>query len=219
MKNLVLALSALLLPMTAQAQRVDVYAVRAAQNLVADLDNLHFEAQNTVRLANAPIVRQRAQQIARDSRVLSRQIQQEVVRELQRGTRTVIVARNFERISFSIEDTVRDALAMNAPAARNLSFAASRVEDSLRKVSYALHTTGPGPGPGPGRQGFEATCRVVLETIWGQDIQDFYGYATATSEAVATNLARQDGQRQCQYSLSGFNRCTVASCDANRIRL
>lgn len=233
MKHFVLALSALMLPMTAQAQRGDARAIRAAQDLVSDLDNLQLEAQQTARIAHSPIVGQKAQQIARDARVLSRQVNNQILRELQRGARDFQVKRTFDYLEPSIRNLVYEAQAMRAPAARGLEYAANRVEQSLRALSRQL-TNGPGPGPGPFPPGpgpgpgpfppgpgprpqFEATCRVVLETVWGTDIQDFYGFARAGSEAAAINLARQDGQQQCQYNLAGLNKCTVASCEATRV--
>jgi hypothetical protein len=233
MKHFVIALSALMLPLTAQAQRSDLRAIRAAQNLAADLDNLQLEAQEVARMAHAPVVSQKAREIARDSRVLARKVDNQIVRELERGTRDLQVRRALNQLEPHIRGLVYEAQSMRAPAARNLEFAAARVKQSLRALERQL-SNGPGPGPGPFPPGpgpgpgpfppgpgpgprpqFEATCRVVLETLWGNDIQDFYGFARGASEAVAVNLARQDGQQLCQYALSGLNKCTVANCEAN----
>jgi len=63
-------------------------------------------------------------------------------------------------------------------------------------------------------------CRVVHEWVWGDDIQDYWGYGRAASRSAATQRAREDGNMQCENARNGNNlsRCVVveSSCDAVR---
>jgi len=215
MKNLLIAFSVLLLPMAANAQRGDHQAITAAQNLSFSLDNLNFEASSLARNAQLPVVRQRAQQVEQSSRQLSRRVQNQILTPLQRGVRSNQVRQNLNRLEPTLDSLIFEAQSFRSPAAYRVDQAAGEVGQALNRLKRQLnYVPGPGPGPRPGGQ-YQATCRVVLETIFGNDIQDFYGYAAAQSEAVSINLARQNGQHQCNAARTGLMKCTVASCDAS----
>jgi hypothetical protein len=68
------------------------------------------------------------------------------------------------------------------------------------------------PQPGPGWIG---NCRVVLETLWGQDLQDYIGSAAGATQQEAVQAAEQAGHYACERSRSGNNtqRCVT---DTNR---
>lgn len=70
-------------------------------------------------------------------------------------------------------------------------------------------------GGGGGGGSWHGECRVVHETVWGQDINDFWGQGQGRTEQEAVTRARQDGQNQCERARSGdaWSRCTV---DQNR---
>lgn len=55
------------------------------------------------------------------------------------------------------------------------------------------------------------TCRVILETVWGDDLQSFWGRGISDTQQRALQLAQQDGLRQCEYQRYGdnFKRCTI----------
>lgn len=69
-------------------------------------------------------------------------------------------------------------------------------------------------GPQPGRD-WLGTCRVVLETVWGQDLQDFTGSALGTTQQEAVRAARDAGLYSCERARAGNNmqRCVA---DTNR---
>lgn len=58
-------------------------------------------------------------------------------------------------------------------------------------------------------------CRVVRETVWGADLQSYYGTSRAQSKQQAISLAREEGVRQCERGRGGerLQRCVV---DENR---
>jgi hypothetical protein len=74
---------------------------------------------------------------------------------------------------------------------------------------------GPGPGPGPAPDSWYGSCRIVLETIWGDDIRDFFGTATARTENEAIRAARQVGLNACERARpnDNFHRCITDSTD------
>lgn len=217
MKNILIAATLLLLPVTAQAQRGDQQAINAAVNLTVSLDNLNFEASNLLRNAQNPGVRQRAQQVEQGSRQLSRRVNNQILSPLQRGVRSSQVRQNLNSLEPSLDSLIYEAQSFRAPAAGRVERAGAEVGQALNRLRRQLND-GPGPGPGPRPGHYEATCRVVLETIFGNDIRDFYGFASAQSEAISINAARQDGQAQCNAARSGLMKCSVASCDASFVR-
>lgn len=58
-------------------------------------------------------------------------------------------------------------------------------------------------------------CRIVLETIWGQDVRDYYGNSYASSQSEALNRARNQAWGTCEHdrNQSNLHRCVV---DQNR---
>jgi hypothetical protein len=67
----------------------------------------------------------------------------------------------------------------------------------------------PGPGPGPSPRTWYGSCRVVLETIWGDDIRDFIGEAHGRTESDAIRASRQVGLSACELARpnDNFHRC------------
>lgn len=55
------------------------------------------------------------------------------------------------------------------------------------------------------------TCRVILETVWGDDLQNFWGRSVSSTQQRAVQLAQQEGVRQCEYQRYGdvLKRCTI----------
>jgi hypothetical protein len=78
------------------------------------------------------------------------------------------------------------------------------------RAGVPLRFNGTCPLPPPPE--WDASCRVVLETLWGTDIQSFYGIArneATPNRAVAD--ARNDGLAQCGAAQAGhvLFKCTV----------
>jgi hypothetical protein len=68
------------------------------------------------------------------------------------------------------------------------------------------------PPPLPPQQFWDASCRVVLETIWGADITSYYGTVRdETSPDRAVQDARAIGQSECESARNGafLEKCTV----------
>lgn len=75
-------------------------------------------------------------------------------------------------------------------------------------------------GDVPLPQEWAGSCRVVLETVWGQDYREFFGTARARSEREAIDAANQDGHFACEDFRANDNlyRCVTDTnhCFANR---
>ncbi len=137
----------------------------------------------------------------------------------------------FDRILFSrcsSMDTEQSFVLNSVLSTRANSFGDSTIE-SQRDFGAIMQEyrfvwlqcgNGPGPGPGPGPGNWQGSCRVVLETIWGQDVRDFIGAGSGRTESEAIRVARQAGLNACERARpdDNFHRCITDSnnCFATR---
>lgn len=84
------------------------------------------------------------------------------------------------------------------------------------RLVWARCGGGGGSGGGGGGTWF-GDCRIVHETVWGQDLNEYFGRSQARTQQEALTRARQDGLNQCERARNGdaWSRCTV---DQNRCR-
>ncbi len=135
----------------------------------------------------------------------------------------------FDRIIFtrcSSMDTEQSFVLNSVLSTRADSFGDSTIESQrdygaiMQEFRFVWLRCGSDPGPGPGPGNWHGSCRVVLETIWGQDIREFFGAATAHTENDAIRAARQAGLNACERARSGddVHRCITDTnnCFATR---
>ena len=67
------------------------------------------------------------------------------------------------------------------------------------------------PPPPPPSRYWYGSCRVELETLWGDNVSDFWGPSRATSYNQAVRAARLDGLDRCERARGGnqVTRCVV----------
>ncbi len=79
---------------------------------------------------------------------------------------------------------------------------------------------GGGGGGGGGGGAWYGDCRVVHETVWGQDLNEFWGRSQGRTQQEAVSRASQDGQIQCERARNNdaWSRCVVDQnhCTATR---
>lgn len=211
----ILGLGAAATPAWANRQGVE----QAAQTLRRDLNQLSQVAQNVANNANTNGNRQRAQRfqdLAIESNTLAQDVRQFVLRPLQQGASQAELRRSARSLD---ERRVQNAVRQINQIPDNVQRSLRDARVSLLQLRHQLDADW-GNGGGGGGGLWLGDCRVVLETIWGTDLQSFYGRGRGASRQGAINEAREDGANQCTSSLrfGRLTRCTVdqGQCNAQR---
>lgn len=158
---------------------------------------------------------QRAQEfedVSDRTKSLQQDLYYEVVRPLRDGESDSQVARSFRQLQSEISNLRRaeDALTSEPNDIRNL----------LADTYYLLNQLGDELDRGCVPQQWVGTCEVVLETLWGDNVDKFYGVGEGRTQQEALVAAQRDGQNQCQAHRSNLTKCTLnnANCSAHRPR-
>ena len=180
-------------------------------NLMADAaDGLHIEARGEGSKAFARENYSRSRQfraLAHDGRTFAGNVVAQIIEQIYTGASARDVQRALDRLTPEC-----DRLGGTLRSIPNVPGRIGRLFDDI--VYYAgelsaLLNVG---------DTWVGSCHVVRETVWGTNIEDYYGTARATSQVEATNLAREDGKWQCERELGNLQKCTVveAACFAER---
>jgi hypothetical protein len=186
-----------------------------ATDLRQDLTQLSGAARNVAENAesNGNQVRaQRFRAVARESNDLAQDVRQYIIRPLQQGASQAQLRANFRYVN---ENQLENALQQINQMPENVAQRVRSVRTGFRQLQRALNDNWGGGGGG----NWVADCRVVLETIWGADLQDFYGRARGPTQQAAVRAAREEGLNQCNYQREGLlTRCVVDqnNCSAER---
>jgi hypothetical protein len=185
-------------------------ALRYAEASEQKLDEAAYYAKDAAERAARNGNYRRAQDldaVADAAEDLHRDVNYEITRPLLAGESEFSVSRNYRELRRGIS-RLQQSERYASPLPRD-------IEESLRDAYWLLDELGEAlengrPGPGPGRGAWVGTCEVVLETIWGEDLQRFQGTGDGRTQSEAVANAQQDGMRQCQQHLNGgFTKCTV----------
>jgi len=200
-------------------------AANSARNLRQDLTQLAASTRNVAQNAasNGNTVRaQRFRTVAQEANALSQDVLQYVVRPLQQGYSQAQIRNSFRYVNIQ---RLNQAIASINQIPARVSQDIQNVRMGYRQLQQAVNQNwggggGSGGGGGGGQGQWISDCRVVLETVWGSDIRDFYGRARGITQQRAVSAAREDGMRQCSYARQGLlTRCVVdnSNCGATRI--
>lgn len=106
-------------------------------------------------------------------------------------------------------------LSVNVPAGWSVGIDRSDV----KRLQWRQYNPVPVPPPPPS---WFANCRIVHETIWDADWQEFWGQARGNSQQEALAYARQSGFAQCEQvrGEDAQSRCVVdrGQCAASQVR-
>lgn len=182
--------------------------ISTGQDLAQSLRQIAYESDHVVQRAQINGNYHRAQQfrrLSRSSTKLAADVRSQIVRPARQGAGKFILSQSFSRIDFHTYKTTLVGIYRLPYDIRDLNY---DVDSAKRKLARLLRLGGGGPGPGPSR--WVGTCTVVLETIWGSDLQKFFGHARGRSKHEALTFAKQDAMRQCQAQNGhGLTKCTV----------
>ncbi len=183
-------------------------AINLSEDLKYELTDLAQEARAEARAANRDRRKQKLLAVARQARELKQAINQELIPKLEREARQRRIKRvfdnqikpEFQDIKFAIEDMRRVPYGITEEY--------DDVRAAFRKLNRLMNRSGDG-GTGGGR--FVGQCKVVLETLWGHDMSEFYGTASARSQEAAKQQAKADALSQCRDNGGdqGLLKCNV----------
>ena len=197
-----------------------------AQSLAQQLNQLSNLSFSQSQFARDPYVSGELSQLAYQTRNLSYSVSRDVVRPLYRNDERQAkyglqrLDREFQQATVTFRNVERTARRLDPEVSRlGRSIAVTRNQ----LISSFDRFGRPGfPGyPGvPGQPAFwQGQCRVTLETIWGKDIQHFYGQAQGYSELQAVSLAKRDALQQCDQRRSNLAKCTVHEPECGAVRV
>ena len=198
-------------------------AIRIANKLTRSLDKMSRIAARVEERADNNGRARRSRKFRKVKRIANRmsgRIEDVIVVGLEDGVALPRLKRKFNNMKNAGLLRLEDALAVIRRMPPRMEDSVANYQASKRALTRALGNRRPG-----GNGMFRARCRVVLETIWGGDIQNFQGRASGATRRRAIERAKRDGQTQCREELANMNgsfpfplyKCTVTnSCTVNR---
>ncbi len=184
-------------------------ALQKAQELNQVLDTTAREAREVSIEAGRrgqQVRAQRFQALAQDARILAREVQTQIVRGLRQGQRIHIVRQNFQALEHNF-DQLQSSASVIAAMPQDIAYLLRESQQLRRQLGRILRSIG---GGGGGHGLLTAVCEVVLETIWGSDLERFYGRAVGHNPQQLIIAAEQQAMSQCVARRTGLTKCTVA---------
>lgn len=188
-------------------------ATRASQELVQALVQTAQESNGEAmasRRRGQDLRANKFQNLSQDARMLAQQVRRSVLNPLRQRRNINFIrqqARQLRPGFQRLQTTAGSILFMPVDIRYSLQDV-SQWQQALRQSLFG-YTGGPGGPGGPGYGPYKATCEVVLETLWGSDLQKFYGRAVARNPQMAVAQAEREAMQQCGARRSGLTQCTV----------